>query len=70
MLHFEGWIETNTYKFPAMMVLELHDLNCYQNSKSSFSIKVPILQCIQMYSAFIQTTIINLRDHTLICIYD
>ena len=38
-----------------MMVLELHNLNCYQNTKSDFSIKVPILQCILMDSAFIHT---------------
>ncbi len=54
MLQSEGWLETNTYGFPTMMVLELHYLNCYQNTKSNFSNKVPILQRILMDSVFIQ----------------
>ena len=44
MLQSEGWLETNTYGFPTMMVLELQ----------YFSNKVPILQHILMDSVFIQ----------------
>ena len=63
MLQFEGWLETNTDEFPAMVVSEF---NCYRNTKSDFSIKVPILQCIWMDSDFIHTRnrLFSLGDHT------
>ena len=59
MLQSEGWVETNTYEFPTIMVLELHYLNCYQNTKSNFSNKAPILQSILMDSVFIHTTVLG-----------
>ena len=65
ILQFDGWVETNTYVFPNYGGVELHYLNCYRNTKSDFSIKVHILQCILMDSVFIHTInrLFNLGDH-------